>query len=515
MPPLALPPATIAYALAVVVLLGWNVVYGGRIARLRRAPRPLAALSGLCALLVVPALLVHLSAGSLLGGRTVGGVAWLWPATTVLFLAQAAYATARRYVTPLVGVPLVVHDVVIATVAVTRWVLETTGRAPEPLVALSAAQTAILGVWVGTAALSSPLAVAVPLVAPAYPARWRLTRATRALIAVGAAFAAAVTLLELPRGVGAVRSYRPYAAERLRERPRGDLAIGVKLFTTLDGPPLATTARWDLALLDSVATDAVHVVLAPGAMTFAALDSLARALDPARRDSTALVVTMAFAEGDALRRAADPAGFEARRLALVDRVARALRPDVILPAGAPYAATTLATAGLRGPDEWRRHLTAAAARAHAVNARIRVGVQASSYDAADSALFVWSLRPDAPLDVAGFTVHPSFAGAGGVDARLRAADRWMRAAAPLGRDKALWVFDVHAYPAAHGEASQERTVWHTIAWASAHPAVRGVVVAEPGDYTRITGLRAANGRLRGTVFGMRRALATLRETVVP
>jgi hypothetical protein len=199
----------------------------------------------------------------------------------------------------------------------------------------------------------------------------------------------------------------------------------------------------------------------------------------------------------------------------VDRVARALRPDVLLPAGAPYAAATLATVGARVPEEWRRHLAAAAARAHAVNPRIGVGVQAARYDAADSALFAWSLSPEAPLDAAGFTVHPSFSGAGGVDARLRAADRWMRAAGPLPRGKQLWVFDVHAFPAAHGEASQERTVWHTIAWASAHPALRGVVVAEPGDYSRITGLRAANGRLRGAVGGIRRALATLRETVVP
>jgi hypothetical protein len=122
----------------------------------------------------------------------------------------------------------------------------------------------VLGVWVGAAALSSPLAVAVPLVAPAYPARWRLTRATRALIAVGAAFAAGATLVELPRGVGAVRSYRGYAAERLRERPRGDLAIGVKLFTTLEGPPHAATARWDLALLDTVQTDACTWCSPPG-----------------------------------------------------------------------------------------------------------------------------------------------------------------------------------------------------------------------------------------------------------
>lgn len=512
---LPFPPATIAYAVAVVVLLGWNVTYGGRIARLRRAPRPLATLSGVCALLVVPALLVHLSAGSLLGGRTVGGIAWLWPATTLLFLVQAAYATVRRYVTPFVGVPLVAHDLLVAGVAVTRFLVEATGRAPESLVAVSAAQSAIVGVWLGAAALSSPFAVAVPLVAPAYPARWRLTRATRALIAVGAAFAAGVTLLEVPRGLDAVRSYAPYAAERLRERPRGDLAVGVKLFDALEGPPKAALARWDLALLDTLEADAVYVQLAPGGMTYAALDSLARTLDPLRRDSTRVVVAMGFADGDAARLRADPDGFDRRRLALVDRVARALVPDVILPAGAPYGRQTLATVGARAPEQWARHLAAAAARARAVNARVRIGTQAARYDAADSTLFAWSVRGDSPVGVAGFTVHPSFSGAGGVEARLRAADRWLRAAGAIPADKALWVLDVHAYPAAHGEASQERTVWHTIAWASTHPQVRGVIVTEPGDYDAITGLRAANGRLRGAVGGMRRARAVLAETVAP
>lgn len=518
MPPFPPAPPVLAYAVGVVLALAWNVLYGGRIARLRRAPRPLAALSGACGLLVVPAFVVYVSAGSLYGGRAVGAIAWLWPATTLLVLAQAAYATVRGYVTPFVGVPILLFDLVVTLVTASRWAMETTGGAPEPLVALSAAQSSVLAVLLGRLALASPFALGVPLVVPAFPARWRLTRTARALVALLAAFAFGVTLLEVPRAVGAVRSYARWSGERLSERPRGDFAVGVKLFTALDGPPPVLATRNDLALVDTLDPGAVHVVLRPGGMGFAALDSLARVLDPVRRDSTTLVVSMAFAADDAARRAADPAAFEARRLALVERVARALRPDLLLPVAEPYGAA-LHTVGRVAPEAWARHLTAATARVRRVNPNIRVAVAASSYDAADSTLWAWAASRPAPLDAVGFGVLPSLSGADGVDARLRAADRWMRAAAAAPdaprRPKPHWVLDVHAYPVAHGEGSQAGTVWHTMAWATANPAFAGLVVAEPGDYTATTGLRAPNGRLRTAVETMRRGMRVLGETVVP
>ncbi|MGZ8415254.1 MAG: hypothetical protein ACXW05_21200, partial [Gemmatirosa sp.] len=65
------------------------------------------------------------------------------------------------------------------------------------------------------------------------------------------------------------------------------------------------------------------------------------------------------------------------------------------------------------------------------------------------------------------------------------------------------------------DASQERAVWHTLAWATAHPDVDGVVVGESGDYARMTGLRAASGRMRRVVPALNRASRALREAVVP
>jgi hypothetical protein len=519
-----LEPAAAGFAAAGLLVLAWNVTYAGRIAQLRRAPRALAALSGACGLLIVPAFAAHLAGSTLYGGRAVNSIAWIWPVAALLVLAQALYAVARRFVTPFVGVPLLLYDVLVALVVVSRSLVERGIDPPAALVALSAAQASVLATVLGPAALASPLAVLVPLLVPAYPARWRLTRAARALLAVGAAFVAGVTALELPRGLGVVASYAPFAADRLSERPAGDFVVGVTALTRLAGAPPALAVRNDVPLLDSLDVDAVSVRLRPGAVTLAALDSLNRVLEPSRRDSAQILVSLEYAPGDAARRRASPAAFDARRLALVERVARALRPDVLLPAGAPYGETAELVGRLE-VDAWRAYLTAAAARAHRVNRRIRVAVAAGDYGPADSALYVWAASRAAPLEAVGFGVRPSFAGGSGVDARLRAADRWMRAAAALdsaagagGAPSAIkehWVFDVRGYPVVHGRASQANTIWHTLAWATAHPEVVGVIVSEPGDYADMTGLRAANGRMRPAAAALQRAMRGLREAVAP
>jgi len=77
------------------------------------------------------------------------------------------------------------------------------------------------------------------------------------------------------------------------------------------------------------------------------------------------------------------------------------------------------------------------------------------------------------------------------------------------------VFDVRGFPMAHGDASQERTVWHTLAWATSHREVVGAIVAEPDDYLTTNGLRAATGRFRPVVNAMGRAARGLREAAAP
>src|SRR5256886_12455307 len=106
-----------------VAMIAWDILMAGRIAQLRRIPRRFQAITSIAGLLLAPALVVAFAAQSLLYGRAIFLVAWLWPFTTLLFVVQAVYALGRRLVTPLLGFPLLVYNVIIATVAVTKFVI--------------------------------------------------------------------------------------------------------------------------------------------------------------------------------------------------------------------------------------------------------------------------------------------------------------------------------------------------------------------------------------------------------
>jgi hypothetical protein len=85
----------------------------------------------------------------------------------------------------------------------------------------------------------------------------------------------------------------------------------------------------------------------------------------------------------------------------------------------------------------------------------------------------------------------------------------MRATPPT---KPHWVFATGGYPLAYGEASQYDAVWEVMAWATDHPAIKGLVVYEAGDYGQTRGLRAPDGRLRPVTTGVLKAIAGLRES---
>jgi hypothetical protein len=76
------------------------------------------------------------------------------------------------------------------------------------------------------------------------------------------------------------------------------------------------------------------------------------------------------------------------------------------------------------------------------------------------------------------------------------------------------VFAAGGYPVAHGEKNQELALWGVLAWATTQPAIKGLIVADAGDYDAIRGLRAPGGRLRSSVAAVRRAQIGLKETVV-
>ncbi|HWC47080.1 MAG TPA: hypothetical protein VG868_13310, partial [Casimicrobiaceae bacterium] len=218
-----LPPAHLALCLVIVV---WDIVLAGRIARVPQAPRGFAALSGLAGLLVLPALVVALASTTVITGRAILYVDWIWPAVLVVFAAQAVYALARRVVNPAWGIPIAIYDVVIATAGVVRYMASRGLEPAYPFLLLLTAQTAALSLATTQAAIANPLYLNVPMIAPAFPALRAVTASFRALLAAVALGWSVGIAFQLPVAIKAVRSYRAHASDRLTERPEGDFAIG-------------------------------------------------------------------------------------------------------------------------------------------------------------------------------------------------------------------------------------------------------------------------------------------------
>jgi hypothetical protein len=159
-----------------IAMIAWDILMAGRIANLRRIPRGFQMITGIGGLLIVPALVVAYTSESLLYGRAIILVDWLWPFTALLFVVQTVYALFRRLVTPLLGLPLLVYNLVIATVAVTKFIITRGGSPADFGLMLNAAQASMLGTFFfGTPALWNPIYIQVPLFAPSLPARWSFT----------------------------------------------------------------------------------------------------------------------------------------------------------------------------------------------------------------------------------------------------------------------------------------------------------------------------------------------------
>jgi hypothetical protein len=493
----------IALGVLAVIVLAWDIFLAGQIAQQRGVPSEVAALSGLAALLAAPALVIAVATSSTLTGRSVSGVAWIWPATVAIFVLQALYATARRLVTPWVGVPIAAYDLLLMAVAATRYMGGGGGSPPSWALTIAAAHTTAIGAIAGPWALASPYALLVPLVAPAFPARWRISRPVRVVLAVQACAWVVATGLWLPYAADAVRSYDRYTTETLPARPAGDFSVGLRLLPPLDAPPSPLVLRNDLALLDTTGAEIVSVTVDPEGAHRPTLDSLARVFDPLRRDSTILIVTLGYPDHAAAAYQLDRRAYEAARIADLERIAHQLHPDYLVAADEPYGRGARAL-GRLPVSAWVEYLTAATRAVHAIDPRIKTGIAIAAYDARDSALYQWAIDPVSPIDVVGFTLYPTFGGASSLDARMHTADRWMqRQPTP---QKEQWVFAAGGNPAAHGEDAQGEAVWGELVWGASRGAIKGVVVAEAADYGSITGLRAASGRLRPAVDAVIRAV---------
>ena len=489
-----------------LAMIAWDILMAGRIAQLRRIPRGFQAITGIAGLLLIPALVVAYTAQSLLYGRAIFLVSWLWPFTAILFVIQTVYALARRLVTPLLGFPLLLYNFVIALVAVTKFVI-TRGHAPTEFeLAFNAAQASMLGTFFGTPALWNPIYIQVPIFAPSLPARWGFTRLARVGLASAAIAMTALVVIELPGAFAGIRSYAVHENDKLQEHPDGGFKIGLKIFPDLrSGPPPLAIAN-DLQLADTLDVDAISVVIAPEAARGVALDSLARSIEQARADSTVLIVALGYPKKGANEFKQSRDAYTLARLKDVDRIARRLKPDYLIPATDPLEEGTRIL-GEASPQYWIEYFTRAARVAHYIYPRIKVSVPISSYGTRDSALYACAARPGTPIDAVGFSLLAGFDGARSLDTHLRVAQRWMR---QFPRPKEHWVFATGGYPLAHGEENQLLTLKDVLAWATAEPAIKGLVVYEGGDYNTVRGLRAPGGRLRPATGEILRAEKGLR-----
>ncbi|MEO7084640.1 MAG: hypothetical protein ABI442_17940, partial [Gemmatimonadaceae bacterium] len=351
-----LAPSHLALTLIILV---WDIVLAGRIAQNTRAPRVFQTLAGLGALLILPGLLLTLATSTVVLGRAVAWMDWLWPAVLVLFATQAIYALARRLVNPFWGLPIAVYNILIATIGVSRYLIAHGYLPARPLVTLVAAQSLAM-VFAGgsSGVLMSPLYLNVPMVSPAFPALHQLTATFRFFMAtVAVVWSAFIVALGLPRAVVQLRAYDSHRRDQLRERPDADFAIGLKILPDVSSPPNPAAIRSDSALVDSLEVDAIEVVVTPGAGRLA-IDSLARVLDRARRDSTTVIVALGY-HGEILPELRHSAFNEAERLATLRLIVSRLHPDIVLPAEDPYGSGERAL-GVVSPDRWKSYLTEAA-----------------------------------------------------------------------------------------------------------------------------------------------------------
>jgi hypothetical protein len=487
------------------LLIVWTVVLASRIVRRRDVPPELLLLSGLGGLLIAPAAFVEAMTGSVVTGRALYAVAWLWPTACLVMLAQAIFTAVRGLVPVASGAVFIGYNLLITAVAIVRYALLLGGTPIEPLITLSVAESGAMQIAGGAIAAGRQFFLFPPVLAPALPARSR----GASPVAQGAATVlllvwSVLLLLAIPPASHAVQSFRRYSRDRLQERPAGDLAIGARVFPTVHGlgpPDLAVTR--DVGLARELELGALSVHVAPGAATDAALDSIAGAVEDPRRAGAVLIAVLAASD----ERAPALPGAEAwraARLREIEVLVRRLRPEYLVPAAPDDVAPARVPVG-----DWVAYLDAAARVAHRTRPRTRVMLSLSGFSPRDSVLYDWARRAGSPVDAIGFRITPSLHGGAGLHARLLAAERWMGATS--GRPMEHWLLEVSAWPVIFGERNQERALWGTLAWASRQPSVRGVVVHAAADYGAPVGLRAVSGRVRPAGRRLGSAVRGLRE----
>jgi hypothetical protein len=500
-----LAPGHLALTLVIII---WNVLLAGRIAQLRLASRPFAIITGLAGLLMIPALVVAIATTSVITGRALAAVDWLWALTIGLCAVQACWALSRRLVNPLWGLPIAAYDILLAIAALSRLAVAHGFEVARPLLVLMAAEVDSLALMTTDAAILSPLFLHVPLISPAFPPLSRWTQGFRVTMAAFALVWFGVLVAEIPRADVALDSYDDHRGDRLTERPHG-FAVGLKLLPDVVRPPSPASVKADFTMAEWTGVNAVNVVIVPDASALA-IDSVANTVGALPRDSLIVIATIGYHNKLLPELRKQPLDADTR-LRTLRRVLARIRPDIVVPAQDPYGVGARML-GRLPPAEWQAYYAKAAVLVKQVRPRTSVALAISAFDSRDSTLYAWAAGPESPIDVIGFSFYPTRLGARSMDAGFRAADRWMRA---RPSQKPHWVLGAGGYPLAHGEVSQARAIWAALSWATARESVKGLVVSDANDYGQAMGVRAPNGRLRRAAEVVRTAQRTLRENMLP
>jgi hypothetical protein len=501
-----LPAAHLALSLIIVI---WDVVLAGRIAQLRLASRPFAAITGLCGLLLLPALIIRMGTATFITGRAIIAVDWIWPLVLILFASQAAYAVSRRLVNYFWGVPILVYNIVIAATEIVRFGVAHGWDWANGASGILTAQSSTFAVLTQSPiAITTPFFFLVPMISPAFPALRRATAAFRAGVAtIATLWIAALGLWGWSAATQAGSAMVDHLGDRLRERPQGDFLVGLKVFPDIGSQPSPAAIEKDMQLAAELGVRAVAIVIAPGTSD-SAIATAARAID-ALGDSITVIATVGY-RGKLVPELGTVPLDENARIETVEKIARILRPTILLPAEDPMAVGARIVGSL-SVERWQTYFTNAARAAKAIHPQVKIGLAVSSYGIADSMLYAWAAQRGSPIDVVGFSFFPEKKGIDDiVNAFEPAADRWMKTTPPT---KEHWVFAAGGYPLNNGERMQERIIWHSLSWATDHPAIKGLVVYEASDYAQARGLRTPSGRLRAAERAVRNAIRQLRESM--
>jgi hypothetical protein len=188
----------------------------------------------------------------------------------------------------------------------------------------------------------------------------------------------------------------------------------------------------------------------------------------------------------------------------VERIARVLRPDYLVPVVDPNGAAARQIGEI--PEElWIAYLRDAARAAHRASPKTRVMVHVGGFGSRDRTLYQWATSSGAPIDAVALSLSPWLGGADVLDARLGAADALIDSAPP----PELWILEASGLPLTHGSGSQARAIWGALAWATRRPVVKGFIVFEAGDYDSPLGLRSPSGHFRPAAMMVRGAVEAM------